>query len=350
MVRDPAARRMFFVLLVISLLLVGAVVLPLAGALFMAAVLAPMLAGVHERLAARRGGRRGVSAALIVLGVLLLLVGPLVAFSTFLVAEATDGVKFIYETVRSEGVVGLVDRLPAALQDLAHRALASLGDVQALIEKQLSAQGARAAAALGTAVMATGSLIFDLAMMLVALFFLLVHGREFVAWLDSVSPMGPGQTRELLAEFKKVSFAVIVATVITAAVQTAAALVGYLIAGVPHPIFFTGLTFFVALIPMIGAAAVCLFAALILLITGHAYMALFLAAWGVVVVGLIDNVVKPYVMQGDVDMGGAVIFFALIGGLITFGPLGLLLGPLSVSFFLALLRMYRRDYKQPASG
>jgi predicted PurR-regulated permease PerM len=185
-------------------------------------------------------------------------------------------------------------------------------------------------------------------MMHIALFFLLVNGDKLLAWLDSVSPLRPGQTRELYDEFKKVSYAVIVATLVTAFVQALVAFVGYLIAKVPHPIFFATVTFFIAMIPAIGAAGVCLFAALILLITGHPYMAIFLAAWGLVVVGLIDNVVKPYLIKGDLEMGGAVVFFALIGGIGAFGMVGLLIGPLAVAFFLALLRMYQRDFKRPA--
>ena len=82
----------------------------------------------------------------------------------------------------------------------------------------------------------------------------------------------------------RVSFAVIVSTVITSAVQALAALIGYLIASVPNPVFFAAATFFLAFVPAIGAAVVCLVAALLLLVTGHPYMAGFLAVWGLVVV------------------------------------------------------------------
>jgi predicted PurR-regulated permease PerM len=152
------------------------------------------------------------------------------------------------------------------------------------------------------------------------------------------------ETRELLAAFKRVSLMVIVSTVITAAVQAVAALAGYLIAGVPHPIFFTLVTFFVAFVPAIGATSVCLAAALLLFVTGHPYMAIFLAVWGLAVVGLVDNVVKPLLIKRGMELHGAVVFFSLIGGLAAFGPIGLLLGPLSVAFFLALVRMYHRDF------
>lgn len=339
-----AGRRFLFVLLLLSLVLVGAVVRPLAEALFMAAVLSVVLAPAQERLARWLGGRPKTASALIVLAVLLLVVGPLAGLSAVIVKEASDGVRFVVGTIRSEGVDGLLERLPGPLHDLAARAIAYLGDLNALVERHLSGQGGKAASALGAALAATGAVAFSVAMMAIALFFLLVSGAQLVEWIDEVSPLRRGQTRELLREFRKVSYAVVVSSMVTAGVQAAAALAGYLIAGVPNPIFFATLTFFVALIPAIGAAVVCLFAALILVLTGHPWMALFLAAWGVVVVGLVDNVVKPWLIRGDVEMAGAVVFFALIGGIGAFGMIGLLIGPLAVALFLAVLRMYRRDY------
>jgi predicted PurR-regulated permease PerM len=87
-----------------------------------------------------------------------------------------------------------------------------------------------------------------------------------------------------------------------------------------------------------------LFAAMLLLVTGHPYMALFLALWGLVVVGLVDNLVKPLLIRRGLEIHGGIVFFALIGGLATFGAIGLLIGPLAIAFFLALLRMYHRDY------
>jgi predicted PurR-regulated permease PerM len=130
------------------------------------------------------------------------------------------------------------------------------------------------------AVLATGSVLFSATMMLIAFFFLLVRGDELMNWLDSASSLGRGQTRELLTSFKKVSLAVFVSAMVTAAAQAAAALMGFYIAQVPSPIFFAAVTFFVALIPAVGAALVCLVAALLLVVTGHPYMAIFLAAQG----------------------------------------------------------------------
>jgi predicted PurR-regulated permease PerM len=85
-------------------------------------------------------------------------------------------------------------------------------------------------------------------------------------------------------------------------------------------------------------------AALLLLITGHPGMALFLSLWGVLVVGLVDNLIKPLLIRRGLDIHGAIVFFALIGGMAAFGAIGLLVGPLAVALFLAVLRIYHRDY------
>jgi predicted PurR-regulated permease PerM len=172
-----------------------------------------------------------------------------------------------------------------------------------------------------------------------------LQGDQLVAWLDDLSPLGRGQTGELFAEFKRISYAVILSTIITSAVQAVAALIGYLIARVPNPLFFTALTFLAAFIPAVGAGVVCLAVSLLVFLTGHPYAALFLAAWGLIVVSLVDNLIKPLLIKAGMQMNGAVVFFSLIGGLAAFGGVGLLLGPLIVTFLLSLLRIYSRDLK-----
>jgi predicted PurR-regulated permease PerM len=352
MTSDPSGRRFFFFLLAGATFLLLLVVRPLATALFLATVLAVVLWPVHRKLAARLGNRPRVSASLVALGVVLLLVAPVAGLSAFLVKEGSEGMAFVATIVRSEGMSGLVRKLPGPLEKWASEGLARVaewepGTLDPRPAKEVAAAGMKTAAALGVAARATGSLLFQAVMMLIAFYFLLVHGDELVAWLDEVLPLPHRQTRELLTEFKTVSYAVVVSTLVTAAVQTVAALVGFYIARVPYPLFFASVTFFVAFVPAIGAASVSLLAALILSTTGHPYMALFLVIWGLVVVGLVDNLIKPLLIRSGMKMSGALVFFALIGGLATFGTAGLLIGPLVVAFFLALLRIYQRDFKQP---
>lgn len=336
--------RFFLALIIATGLLFGLVILPVATDLFLAAVFAGTLWPVQQWLSRHLRGRRGVAAGLLTVGVVALLLGPVAMMITFIIRDGADGVRFVSEAARSEDVARLVGYLPEATRqfvtDGIERLPRDLGDVVG----EMDGRGGQAAAAVGTALAATGSFAFHTILMLIALFFLLVRGDELVRWLDSVSPLEPGQTQELFTTFKQVSFAVIASTGITAAVQAAAALVGFLIAGVPNPVFFALVTFFLAFIPAVGAAIVSLLAAALLLVTGHPYMALFLAAWGLVVVGLVDNLVKPLLIRRGLEVHGAVVFFALIGGIAAFGAVGLLVGPLVVAFFLVVVRIYHRDY------
>jgi predicted PurR-regulated permease PerM len=348
---ERTARRFFVLLLCGTLLVVALVVRPLAGALFMAAVLAGVLAPLHARLAAGVGGRPRLAAGFLVLAVAVVLAGPLVALAVFLAQEGKEALNFVAGAVRSEAVTDLVARLPGSVQRLTGEGLSRLLDLNQMVERELAAQGGTAAAAVWAAASATGSVLFAVVMMLIAFFFLLVQGRELVSWLDQVMPLRPGHASELLAEFKKVSYSVIVSEVITSAVQAVAALGGYLISGLPHPIFLAAVTFFVAFVPALGAASVCLLGAAVLFITGHPYASLFLALWGVAVVGVVDNVIRPLLIKAGMEMRSAVVFFSLIGGLRAFGAIGLVIGPLVVALFLAMLRIYRRDFSAaPGTG
>lgn len=341
---EQPVPRFFLVLVAAATVLLGLVVYPMAGELLLAAVLAGLLWPVQQWLTRQMRGRSNGAAAILTLAVIALILGPLAGLVTFVVRDGADGVRFVSDAVRSPDVAAMVDQLPESARDAVNDAIArlprSLGEAMGRVD----VQGKEAAAAVQAAVVATGSIALHVAIMLIALFSLLTRGPELVRWLDSVSPLRRGQTLELLDTFKKVSIAVIVSTVITAAVQALAALVGYLIARVPNPIFFAAITFFVAFIPAVGAAVVVLAAALLLFVTGHPYMAIFLAAWGMIVVGLVDNLVKPLLIRRGMELHGAVVFFSLIGGLSAFGAIGLLVGPLVVAFFLALLRMYHRDF------
>jgi len=342
------ARWVFIGLILLSLTLVAVVGRPFAEAFFLAAVLAGTLYRWQDRLSERLGGRRNVAASLLCVAVAIAILGPIAGVGAYAVKESVAGVRFVTETVRSEGMTGLLDRLPASLRELGHDVVARLpmepSELDEALQKQGADQGKKAAGVVTTALASTGAALLQTGMMLIALFFLLVDGGKLVSWIEQVSPLKPGQALELLREFRRVSGSVLISSIATAGVQAAAALVGYLIAGVPHPLFFTVITFFMAFIPAVGGGGVALLAALLLVVQGKVWLALFLAVWAVFVVGLVDNLVKPLLAKRGMQMHGAIVFFSLLGGLAAFGTVGLLLGPLIVSAFLALVRIYQRDF------
>jgi predicted PurR-regulated permease PerM len=343
-VQERKAPLFFIVLIIAAAVLVAAVVMPVLRELLLAVVLASVLRPAHGWLTKRLGGRAAVSAGLLTLGVVLVVIGPLAMLVAVVVRDGADGVQFLLDTAHGPQIKDMLGWLPDNAHATVFDAIDSLPRTFGQVMGEVGARTQDAAPALRGGVVATGSVLFHGTLMLIALFFLLTSGDDVITWLDDVSPLGHGQTRELISIAKKVSYSIVVAALATSAVQAGAALIGFYIASVPSPIFFASVTFIAAFIPAIGAAAVCLVAALLLYATGHPYAAIFLAVWGVVVVGLVDNVIKPLLIRRGMDIHGGVVFFALLGGIASFGAIGLVVGPLVVSMFLALIAMYHRDF------
>lgn len=344
---DIHTPRLLVALLLAALLLVAAILRPFWVALFLAAVLAAAFRGWMERLVHLFRGRRSPAAVILTLGVLLAIVLPVTALGAVLVGEIVAGIQWLRSALESEGVWGLVLRLPDPLERLVARMVASLGDPERELQEWAGAQGGQAAAAVGGVLAATGTFVLQAVMMLIGFFFFLVDGRALVDWLDARVPLRPGQFRELLADFRRTSVSVLVATAATAGIQTLAALVGFLIARAPNPVFLTLLTLLFALVPAVGAAVLVVGVAVLLMGTGHMGAGIFLAVWGVAVVSLVDNVARPYLLKGGMALHGGVVFFSLLGGLAVFGGIGLVVGPLAITFLLTALNMYRREFGTP---
>jgi predicted PurR-regulated permease PerM len=342
MATTEAAPHRFLVLLVwAAVILTAVLVKPFWTAFVLAAVLAAALRSWNERLARRLGNRRNLAAALLTVGVLLAVVLPVAGLGAVVVAQIVQGVTWLREALESEGILGLVRRLPGSLEPIARDVVDALPRMQ--LQQLAGEQGQQAAQAVGGVLAKTGGAVFQTVMMLISLFFFLVDGPKLVRWIDGNVPMKPGQFRELTTEFRQTAVSVLVATVATAGIQTLTALVGFFIARAPNPLFLGLVTFVVALIPALGGAIVVVSVALLLLATGHPVAGIFLAAWGIVVVSLIDNVARPYLLKGGMELHGGIVFFALLGGLAAFGGIGLVLGPVIVTFLIAILRIWRRE-------
>jgi predicted PurR-regulated permease PerM len=182
--------------------------------------------------------------------------------------------------------------------------------------------------------------------MLVALYVLLAEGRKLLAWIEDVTPIESGQLREILQAFNGAVVAVVISAFATAGVQATMAFLGYVAAGVPQPVFFGFLTFVAALVPLVGASIVLLPIAGLHVATGHTVAGILLALWGVLAVSTVDNVLKPVLMRRGLAVHVSLVFLALLGGLTTFGPIGFLVGPLALAFFIAMVRIWGRTRGQ----
>jgi predicted PurR-regulated permease PerM len=344
--RQTTARGILVFLAAVASTLLWLIIWPFWKAIFLAAVLAAAFYPWYDSLSERLGGRRRTSAWLVSTTVVLVLVVPTISLTVTVAKEVMNGAQYVRQTMRSEGVAGLVNDLPPPVRSIARRVL---DEIPKEDEEQLSnMQGTQAARAVGGVLYATSSALIQAGMMLIAFFFLLTDGARLVDWIADNAPLPASHTRGLLTEFRQVSVSVIVSSTATAAVQAVAALAGYLLVGAPHPLFFALVTFVMAFVPAVGGGGTCAAVAGLVFLTGRPTAALFLLGWSVLV-GLSDNALKPLLMSGEVRLHGALIFFALLGGLTYFGGVGLLAGPLILVFFLAVVKMCRRQYHEPAT-
>ena len=315
----------------VAIVLLGIVAWPIMTPLFLGAVLAGTLHPLTMRVTRHLKGRKTPAAILVTLAALIAVAGPLTGFITLAIGQAARVGVELEEANSSGRIAAAIDRLPTQAQAPARDLMGSVPSAAGLLRTGGSS--------ITGLLSGTGKLMLDTALGLIALFFLLLEGPTLISWLERILPVQSGQFRSLLGEFRRVSRSVLVAEGATAAIQAVVGLVGLLIAGVPNPMFFTLATFFLALVPAIGAASCFIGLGAIYLLDGRSGVGIFLLIWGVLIVGLVDNIVKPMFIKDGAAMHGAVVFFSLIGGLAAFGAPGLIAGPLVVAFFIAVMKV-----------
>jgi predicted PurR-regulated permease PerM len=340
------SRFILVPVVVLAVVLLGALVRPFASALLMAAVLAAALSPAHEGVAVRLRSRRSLAAALVTAAIAFALVLPVVGLALAVANDTTEAATHVAETLQKDGVSGLIAEMPPPLRNAAHRIIDRVPHGEKQISDYAASHTGKLVQAVGGMIVVSGGILFQTVLMLAAFYFFLLDGEGLVRWLTEVGPLKEVQMTEMLSDFRDVSVAVMVSTVATAALQAIVALAGFLVTRTPQPLIFAVLTFVAAFIPLVGATSVVVAGVVLLFATGHVRAGLALCAF-VVLVSLVDHTVKPYLMKGRMAVHGGVAFFSLLGGVAAFGPVGILMGPLVVAFFLAAVRMCRKELSRP---
>ena len=180
--------------------------------------------------------------------------------------------------------------------------------------------------------------------MLFTFFFFIRDEESIIKYLLHLVPLSASQEEKIIAKIKAVAKSALLGTFVTAIAQGACGGFAFWISGLPG-LFWGMVMAFASLIPMVGTALVWVPAAFYLFVSGHLGLGIFMVIWCVVVVGAIDNLVRPLFMQGSADMSTLLIFFAILGGINYFGLLGILYGPLIFGLAMVLLYIYDVEYE-----
>lgn len=188
------------------------------------------------------------------------------------------------------------------------------------------------------------SLVAHFLIMIFLVFTFLKDGDHFFAKLSYLSPLKVEQEEFIVSSLRKVSKSVLVGSLFIAVLQGVVGGVGLAIAGIPA-LFWGTMMSFTSLIPVLGTGLIWIPASVYLLIIGEVKMAVFLMLWcGILVTG-IDTVLRPIIVREASSVSTVYVFLAILGGINAFGPLGILYGPLILTFLMVMLHIYGQEFQ-----
>lgn len=194
-----------------------------------------------------------------------------------------------------------------------------------------------------TLVKGTTSFIISLIIIVFTMFFFFVDGRKMMERVMQLTPLPNKYDREIFKKFRDVSYSTMLSTFLVAIAQGAVGAVGFMIVGLPA--FFAGLLIgFFSLVPYIGAGFIWFPTAIYLLFVGKIWQGVFLLAWGVLVISVIDNLIRAYVIKGKAQVHPIFIILSILGGISLFGFWGVFLGPLIISIAITVFHIYELEY------
>jgi predicted PurR-regulated permease PerM len=188
----------------------------------------------------------------------------------------------------------------------------------------------------------------SLGLMLYVLFFLLRDGPMLVALLLRALPLGDEREKLLFTKFAEVARATVKGTLVVAAIQGTLGGIIFWILGIPAALLWGVVMTLLSLIPLVGAGFIWVPVAIYLFATGNWVQGLILAAFGIGVIGLVDNILRPILVGRDTKLPDYIVLLSTLGGVVLFGMNGFVIGPLIAALFVAFWGIFMREFNPPA--
>ncbi|MGK5025961.1 AI-2E family transporter [Janthinobacterium sp. RB2R34] len=336
-------QKSFLLLLAVVTIAFGWILLPYAGAIFWGMILAIVFAPVYRWVLQKTRGRATLSSILVLLLILVIVILPLSLISGALVNQASA----VVELVRSGDITvassfgKVMDALPSWAVNLLDRfhitSLASLQD-------KLTAGASQVSQAVAVKAINIGLYTFDfltsLGILMYLLFFLLRDGAALTTRIRAAIPLSRKYKQRLFNNFTTVIRATVKGNILIAIAQGALGGLIFWFLDVRAPLLWGVLMAFLSLLPAIGAALVWAPVAIYFLATGSIWQGVTLIAFGVLVIGLVDNLLRPVLVGKDTRMPDYVVLLSTVGGMALFGLHGFVIGPIVAAMFIAVWDLF----------
>ncbi len=298
----------------------------------LAVVLHPMYTWFNEKVTR---GHNWIASLLSVIVFVFVLCGPLLAAGIIVFTQAQD----LYISVTQGGVGPMVQSIGTSINSVLPPELTfNIQDKVTELATFLSSH-------LATVFTATLDTLFSILLVVLIIFYFLKDGDSWKKSLILMSPLADRDDEKILSKMAHAINGVIKGYVVIGLAQGTVMGIGLALFGVPTPALWAVFAAFASLIPTVGTAVIAVPAILYLLAVGHTPAAIGMTVWAILIVGMIDNLLNPFVIGGRVDIPPLLILFAVLGGIALLGPVGVLVGPLAVSLLYALVGIYRTSFQ-----
>lgn len=343
-------HKTFLILLITVSIAFASILLPFYGAVFWGAVLAILFAPFYRRLVSTMQRRRNLAALVTLFLCLVIVILPLTMITTSLLQEGAQ----VYEQIRSrqldfgvyfqQAVASLPEWLVRLLNRFGIDDLAGLQDRLSTFVAQGSQLLAKQAVSIGQN---TLNFMISFGIMLYLLFFFLRDGASLAARIKQAIPLSPEHKQRLFSKFTTVIRATVKGNIVVAATQGALGGIMFWILGIQGPLLWGVLMAFLSLLPAIGAGLIWAPVAIYFLLIGATWQGIVLIVFGVLVIGLVDNVLRPLLVGKDTKMPDYVVLISTLGGLALFGLNGFVIGPLVAALFISAWGLFTEGEETP---
>ena len=350
--KDTINKSVLLALVAAISLLFLSMIQPFLLAIFLAGLFAAMTRPVYLYLARLLGGRRALASFANLLLLLFVVLIPVSVLLGIFIAQAVNVgetvTPLVVETLKQPGTFGSwLQKVPF------YEYLAPYqGQITERVAQSVDAIGKFLVGGLSSFALGTANFLFMTLVFFYTLFFFQLDGPRVVERMLYYLPLNDHDERRMLERFTSVTRAMIKGTLLIGLLQGSLAGLAFAVAGVGNAVFWGTVMTVLSIVPGIGSAAVWVPASIILLVQGHLVAGFGLLLFCGLVVGSIDNVLRPLLVGKDANMHELMIFFGTLGGLFMFGMSGLLIGPLVASLFLTIWDIYGIAFKDilPAVG
>lgn len=335
---EPRMRELifFFVLLFIVSYLAFAIIWPYLTPLFLAVVLAVLFAPIYRRLLRWFRGRKAVASLLTVTVVLLVILIPVIFLGILMFQEAVNLYTFLATT---KGDTMMVTQVTTSIESAFRNFMPALAikiNILSYVETGLTWMEEHFGILLSSIV----GFAFNIILVVVTMFFLYRDKEHLHAFVLKWSSLSDEHNENILTKLNVAILSILEGTLATAVAQGLLVGIGFAIFGVQNPVLWGGVATIAALIPIVEANIIAIPGAAILFLSGHHSAGIGLALWSFFSIGLIDNFFRPALFERGMHVHPLLVFLSVLGGLVYFGPIGFIAGPIVMVFFFTLLDIY----------